>query len=474
MAVKQHEWVASEWARPGVELWRRSGDFAELSDLIVQPGGRELARVPGWAAYMALFAAGQCDDVHFILYDVATAHLVFVGRDGAVLYAFEPEAAARHQLTAAVDDIGGLYPLNVLNWGGHFYVIGDDGDVYRGADFKAALAVFYNGADAHALVAWGDRVYLATTAGVILNVNDADNAFEAFYTPLDSVDVVFMTPFRGYLLIAALSADGTLVFYRLTASAQFSTGSTLPSVSGLSIGRGARFVVHGDDLYFTPGYIPKPNGVRRYDIYRFNGSQVEMVTQIEDVASGAAASGLLTWNDWLVFYEQTHGAGGVTKLRVLLGDEFVTLTSQTAAANVHIPLIASVAGQMVITADVVVPATIGYYTFNEAGASDLQDGYVVTSRLDMGHPGRQKRLLRLTVLLDGAAADFDVIIKYRTDDTAGWTTAVTSDDTRRVTVDITTAVRFYTLQLRIDLDDDTGNDEDFRIEAVSVVYSITG
>ena len=456
-----------------MELWRRPGDFEELSDLMVHQNGRELVRVPGWSAYAALFAAGQCDDVYFIVYDVATAHLVFVGEDGGTLYAFEPEAAARHQLTVAVDNIGGLYPLNVLNWGGHFYFIGDDGDVYRGADFKAAAAVFYGNADAHALVAWGDRVYLATTSGSILNVNDADNAFEAFYTPLDDIDVAFMTPFRGYLLVAALSADGTLVFYRLTATAHFATGSTLPSVSGLSIGRGARFVVHGDDLYFTPGYIPQPDGVRRYDVYRFNGSQVEFVARIDDVDSGAAATGLLSWNDWLVFYELVDGAGGTATLRVLLGDSFVVLTTQATAVIVHTPLAASIAGQIVTTADVVAPATIGYYVFNKAGVADLQDGYLITSRLDMGSPGLQKRLLRLTVLLDGAAEDFFTIIKYRVDDTTAWTTAVTSDDTRRATFDIITDVRFYTLQLRVDLDDDTGNDEDIRIGAVSVVYSVS-
>jgi len=114
--------------------------------------------------------------------------------------------------------------------------------------------------------------------------------------------------------------------------------------------------------------------------------------------------------------------------------------------------------------------TEGIYHLPTSGS--LQDGYLITSRLDMDCPGRQKRLLRLTVLLDGAAVDFDVIIKYRTDDTAAWTTAVTSDDTTRVTVDITTAVTFYTLQVRVDLDDDTGNDEDIRIGAVSVLYSV--
>ena len=31
---------------------------------------------------------------------------------------------------------------------------------------------------------------------------------------------------------------------------------------------------------------------------------------------------------------------------------------------------------------------------------------------------------------------------------------------------------FYTLQLKITLDDDTGNSEDIRIESISIIYSI--
>jgi hypothetical protein len=47
----------------------------------------------------------------------------------------------------------------------------------------------------------------------------------------------------------------------------------------------------------------------------------------------------------------------------------------------------------------------------------LRLGIVGHGCLDMGNPGREKRLNRITVLLDGRASDFQGTIKYRTDDT---------------------------------------------------------
>ena len=89
----------------------------------------------------------------------------------------------------------------------------------------------------------------------------------------------------------------------------------------------------------------------------------------------------------------------------------------------------------------------------------------------MGRPGRQKRLERITVLLSGAASNFKPTIKYRVDDTTSWTTATTGNNSRRVSVG-GLGVDFYTLQVQVLLDDDTGNDEDIRIEAISVLYSV--
>ena len=89
----------------------------------------------------------------------------------------------------------------------------------------------------------------------------------------------------------------------------------------------------------------------------------------------------------------------------------------------------------------------------------------------MGHPGRQKRLSQIAAWLSDAAAGFGCKIEYRTDDTAAWTDAGTDSNTRRAVVS-DLSDHFYALQLKLTLDDDTGNDEDIRIEALSVIYTI--
>ena len=76
----------------------------------------------------------------------------------------------------------------------------------------------------------------------------------------------------------------------------------------------------------------------------------------------------------------------------------------------------------------------------------------------------------IVVLLDDCSASFSAIIKYRTDNATSWTTAATQTNTKRAVAD-TIGAEFYTLQVRIDLDDDTGLNKDFRIDSVSVLYT---
>ena len=57
------------------------------------------------------------------------------------------------------------------------------------------------------------------------------------------------------------------------------------------------------------------------------------------------------------------------------------------------------------------------------------------------------------------------------DDETNWTLATTGNNTRRVSID-NLGVGFYTLQIRVDLDDDTqAQDQDTRILALSAIYS---
>jgi hypothetical protein len=111
--------------------------------------------------------------------------------------------------------------------------------------------------------------------------------------------------------------------------------------------------------------------------------------------------------------------------------------------------------------------------------SALGDGFLITSAYDMGLPARSKRLNHITVhttINSDADTDVKILVKYRTDDDVhtadddNWTTAVTANNTpRAVTAEL--GVEFYLLQVRVDVDDDSGNNRDRYIQAITIDYS---
>jgi hypothetical protein len=207
------------------------------------------------------------------------------------------------------------------------------------------------------------------------------------------------------------------------------------------------------------------------NVYSFNGSRAERVCEIRHApnAGGSgfpAAAGLLSWRGELLYYALE---GTAQTFKVLRGGAarpaaFCAFPTLSATASAQ-PFAAVAGGHLIATAD---DTHEGLHYLRESAADD---GSLVSSRLDMGRPGRQKRLERIAVLLSDAAASFGCTIEYRADDTAAWTDAGTDTNTRRA-VAAGLGDLFYTLQLQITLDDDSGNDEDVRIEALSVTYSV--
>ena len=166
-----------------------------------------------------------------------------------------------------------------------------------------------------------------------------------------------------------------------------------------------------------------------------------------------------------LIYYALSGATNQT-FKALLGESFVDYApGATLSVSGISPVAGALGNQLVVTGKD--GATEGVH---RTGAVDHQDGYLITSKLTFDQPGRTKRLERITAILSGADTDFKVILKYRTDDTTGWTTASTANNTRIATVGAL-GVSFYTLQVRVDLDDDSGNDNDIRLESLSVIYT---
>ncbi len=466
--VRQREWIQREWTQPGVDLFREKGDFESLSALYPDFKRRLLRRAPAWSA--RLTHAGF-DNVVGLFYDEANTRYVLLGQNAAnhlssLYFSSAWAASGITELTAANASLGGASMLNHAYFGDKLYIIALDSDVYRVNGYSAAMAQFYAGSDAHMLIPYGGRMYMITAAGNIYRLNDADNAFESVLNPVAAFDPLWAGPFRGYLCVVGQHSDGRVAIYRVslpTTSVLHESGLLSPLSSYVSYG--LLYALHDDKLFFSPGPYIDASGVAVTQFWTWNGSSVERLTELWDTGQHETI-GLMTWRGELIYYSLEDGVGPVFK--VLVGNHFVDFAPGGLVFNGMNALAAGLGTEIVVTGNP--GGQEGIYHLPTSGS--LQDGYLITSRLDMGHPGRQKRLLRVTVLLDGAADDFLVPVSYRIDDTAAWTLAVTGEDTQRVSVDIETAVTFYTVQLKVALDDDTGNDEDIKIAAVSIVYSI--
>jgi len=483
VTVQVKTWVQREWTDPAVTLFRRRGDFYSLDSLLPDHNGL-LQRAPDWSTQEATHA--QIENIQAGFWDDENNRYVFIGQDigtpatkiVATYYSSTWTLASVYDLVGATNALGGKHLHNCVYWGGDLYVIGANKKVYRGSSYTTALAEFYATTDAYLLAPAGDRMYLVTEAGKVLRLNSSDNAFETHYTPIGTMDIQFMTAFRGYLLIAARGDDGTLHLYRLPdaatdAPATLAQLAHIPGTGDIPE-YGLPFAVFDDELYFFPGRTQRYDNDRDVPIFKFNGSRIEPVATLTNDPDNPETIGLTVWNDHLVWYELDDST--TQTFKVLVGNRFVDLPSLTTTASTgYKPWVGTMgAGELVVSgwdAD-----SEGLYhlggTF-AAAESPLADGNVVTSWLDLDLPGRQKRLEQISVVLDGKAADFKVLVKYRTDDATSWTTATTGNNTTVVRA-TTIGADFYKIQVRVDLDDDTGSQQDIRIAGISVTYTRPG
>lgn len=490
MPVNVKEWLQEHWRRPGAARYRDHGDLDTLDGLILSADRQALRRAPAWSAYTEIefSPVSRPNELYAAFTDAGTHPVAFVVKNGSNLesvYYVSGPYYAHTVLTAVVTALAGRDGQNVLWHGGHFYVIGSDNHVYRGATYKGAIAAFYSGGDASILVAWRDRVHMITVTGDVYRLNDGDSAFEVLSNSIDALNVLFATPYRSYLLLVALGTDGTLSIYQLYSAGALATIATQRNLPYSTTAAANLFAPHNDRIYFIPnGYYALDNGNYAVDVYAFNGTWISFVDQVELTTTVPANIGLLSWqrNQLVLYalYDSVGLADATHHFKILTGSRFTALPDLTDGAINVSPIAANLTGQLLVTTDNddgQGTADVGFHTLGAGSvqaSGGLYDGWIQTSYLDMDHPGKEKRLNRITAILDGAASSFKVLLKYRLDDNAGWTTAVTADNTRRPVYTFAgpLAPSFHVMQLRLDIDDDTGNNEDFRLQALSIVYTI--
>jgi len=479
MAISIREWVQTEWKRPKAPFASQPGDFWDASGLRPDATRRRLRRAPGWSAHVA-WPAGFADP-EGCFYDRTNEVVVFLGRKTANDHLASVYYDTATWSASSVNDLGidvstygalqGYHQRNVLHWGGATWLITDNWDVYSGDYSAAPLTRVWQatgGRSARVLMAYADRLFFTDDQGKVYRLDGGGASFSAFYSNANDLDVRFMTAFHQYLALVGRTRDGALRVYRLpdvnpmilheVTHLEGATGAepyTTPFTDG------CLFLAHRDRILFTSGWYAD-SGV--LDLYAFDGHRIQRVAQLEDLPDlgDVRSAGLLAWRDEPLFWVVRTDTTG-QEIRLLLADgstDFLPLT----AAHSSYSAVYSVGGYLVAVAKS--GGDEGFYH-----TTGLSDGYVETSWLHFGSPGRLKRLNRLAVTLDGKASSFNVKLKYRVDGDTSWTQVANTGNAVRVAADLA-GVSFYRLQVRVELDDDTGANKDYAIESISVVYSV--
>ncbi len=478
MPVQVKEWCQRDWTHPGYDLERsnagsipaRGGALADLYCLAPDPHSGALKRAPAWALAPAYPSGVR--DVQGAFFDADHQRTCFIGdRSGDMVLFYTATWSSWSSVTTLVSgkNLGGLVGRNVAYWGHYLWVIDEDKNVHRGADYTAALSSFYAGGDAEILCPMNDRMFGATSAGVIPRLTSA-GTWSAYHSPVAALHPVYLTPFRQYMTVIAKGDDDTLSIYRLPdwSANSLHQLARLPT-PGYLAEIGAPIALYDDKIWTLAGQQKTPSDYR-IDVYTFDGTRTHLGAAISNLARFGLppTSGLLVYHGLLIFYTLDTTLATGHAFRALVGDTFTDYAPLGyGAAGVMTPFAACIGDTLVTTARYDGAERLFY-----ARRDQLADGYLVTARLDMGHPGLLKRLDTLTVILDGAGADFSVSLQYRVDDQADWTTTTTAAGTRIVrAADL--ATEFYLLQIRVEIDDDSATSQDIGIEAVSAVYTIS-
>jgi hypothetical protein len=480
MTVRQHSWTQRTWERAGQSSYDRVGDFYDLNGLFPHPKRTRLLRAPAFDSHTAW--PNDFQDPEGAFFDLANAYYVFLGKQtsddhlASAYYEQDWTAHGPNDLTIDVSAYGALQGYsrrNLRYWGGKYYLITDNWDVYAGSSYESAPSKLWDatgGLSARLLFAYGDRIYFVDNQGTVYRIDTAGTAFDSYHDMTIDLDIRYATPFHQYFALISRADDGTLSLLRLPdvnplivheVAALLNATGREPYATPFT--DGSLYATHRDRVYFTSGWYV-PDDSTTLDVYAFNGSRIEHVAQLRDLPTYAntRAAGLDVWHDELVFWYVRTDTNN-QQIRMLVGDGFVTFCEQTAPASDYSCLY-PLNGELILVAKS--GSTEGFYK-----TSGKQDGYLISSWLDFGHPAKTKRLDRLECHVDTADADLDIILKYRADDATAWTTAATCTDTKIPSAD-PSGVEFKRLQLRVDIDDDSGSDLDVAIETLSCLYSV--
>jgi hypothetical protein len=475
MAIKPQEWTQNTWVRAGIQLFKKKGDYYSLSNLILSKDRTQLRRFPSWSSLVRTDTNGL-SDVQGMFYDHENERVVLLGEDS------DPDLASCYlssawslsgisQLHGSPTNLGGLSGRNVLYYCGYLYVIGSNGKLYQGTDYTSTMTELDLSATHRVLAAIDDRVYSGKSDGGIERTAADLASTTSYVVPDHPMDIRAMFPYRSNLLVICRASHGGLDFYTLDVNAdtRFFNQQSSQLLGGIEPSIGCLYTLHHDQVFFSPGFYTRPGGQVVCPIYAYNYNPeiLHFVDVEHDPNTGGSgvptSAGLISWRGKLLYYA-LEGTVQTFKEIDIVNKQVLDFPSLSATAPTT-PIAANCGGYLVATADDT------YEGVHYMQDTDLDDAVYVSSWMDMGHPARQKRLEKITVVLSDKAASFQTVVKYRKEDETSWSTIDTQANTTLFAKG-DQGIHFYLIQFQITLDDNTGNDEDIRIDAISAIYSL--
>jgi hypothetical protein len=489
MTIHLRTWDQSKFILPHRKFhsYKDEGEFDDISGLYPDRRSEKVRRGPGWSAPVAWpTAAGTFEGFshcNAVVLDADDNNFVFLGKLAnpanhlaSVHWSRDSKALVdKYDMTT---NLGASYASmghhqrDLLYIGGKLYIISAGYHIYWGSNLASEPASNQAGTFG-TVMAYGDKIFLAdSTQGIIYRLDAAGATFDVYYTPRTYLQTLAIFPYREFLCVIGRLADGVLGVYRvpdvfIQTSHQIGVipDATARYASGTARSAGSPFAQIGEYVYMLTGFL-NPIETGFMQLYNFDGAHIRYVGDLTNIPTRATcrALGLLPWHGRLCCFALAS-SGTTHTLKMLQRDRFIDFAPLTGTL-VTLSAVYEVGGDLVLIAEDGAGNEGFYYT------EGLSDGYITTCYLDMGQPGRLKTLHSITALLDGQAEDFFVKLYYRVDDATSWTQAGSTQDETIMPSAEDLDVEFYIIQIKVELDDDTGDDEDIALEKISVLYSV--
>jgi len=455
------EFIQRKFTRPNCPTFERDGDFDKSYHFMPNPVGHGLRRAPAWSSHVA-FPAGFTT-CRGMFYDAANGRVVFIGTKNSHLattyltFSSGAMAAAATEIDTGTATLGGTPGCQFVYWAGYLYYFRSSRDMYRSETYDTAATSVYTNSNGQAVTIVAERPVLADWTGELYMLDRADTFMHIWYVAT-GFTVRYMLPMDGHLVMFCQRPDGGMQIVRINtdpAYAKYLSDAiaedisridavipdpahlvTIPGTANHSA-YGCLFAEHQGDVFFSAG-----RAKNKTYIHRFNGSSVELADEIPYTVTSAACDGLLSWQDQLFFYSIDTG---ISYLRVWMGEGFTYLSDKSFTLGSSLDTCVAAAGPTVAVVDNP-SGTQGVYYLTTNFSPDAK---LTTCHVDLGHPGRLKRLNRIVITFnDTSSSTATCTVQYSLNQSATLATIQTATLCSSAhVIEPSTQVEFYTIQL---------------------------